>query len=285
MTAAGVQASLLVEGGGMRGFYSAGIVRRLMDEGIALPYVIGISSGALVACGYVAGVLEPNFAALAGKGPASLLSPRGFFAPHKGILRTDALIGALMTEDACEGALRARARLLVCATRASTGELAWWDQRTCEGARGLRERIVASASIPFLMPEARVAGEVYADGGIRDSIPVDKALADGVERHVLVLSRPRGYRKGPQHLELYLRHVLAPYPALKRAMLERHVHYNASVELAERLEDEGRAFVFRPEETNVGRFELAPAKLEALFRAGYAAAGARMGELVAFLGR
>ena len=269
----------------MRGFYSAGIVRRLMDEGVRMPYVIGISSGALVASAYVAGTLDPDFRALAGQGMAGFVNPRGLVAPREGLLRTSALMDALMGK-ACEGALTARERLLVCATCAATGELTWWDQRTCGGAAGLRERIVASASIPFLMPEARVDGEVYADGGIRDSIPVDRAISDGLARHVLVLSRPRGYRKPPQHLELYLRHVLAPYPALKHAMLQRHVHYNASVELVERLEDEGRAFVFRPGQTkSVGRFELAPAKLEGLYRDGYEAAGARMDELAAFLSR
>lgn len=273
--------SLLVEGGGMRGFYSGGVLRRLLDEGLDFGYVIGISSGALCATAYVGGVVDPDFAELAG-GARSFLNPRGFLRPTEGILRTDPLIRCLV-RDACPGALRSRARLLIPATAADDGELVWWDQGDCNGPEDLRTRVVASASIPFLMPLARVGGRVFADGGIRDSIPIDHALADGLDRHVLVLSRPRGYRKGPQHLELYLRHVLRPYPALKRAMLLRHVHYNESVELAERLEDEGRAFVFRPERTNLGRFEYSPAKFEADFRAGYEAAGRRMAELRAFL--
>lgn len=280
--------SLLVEGGGMRGFYSAGILKALHEAGLAFPHVVGVSSGALNAAAFVAGRPDVDFAGLAarlGRSPLAFLSPRGLAHPREGLVRTDALID-LVCGDCWEGVRASRSRLLVPATDAQTGELAWWDNADfAAGPQALRARIAASASIPFVMPQARVGGRVYADGGIRDSIPIDRAEADGYTRHVCLLTRPRGYVKGPQHLELYLRAWLRPYPALRRAMLARHVHYNESARRVERVEEEGRAFVFRmgADAQVLGRFEYSPAKLQACHDAGYRAAQARMDELRAWL--
>lgn len=273
--------SLLVEGGGMRGFYSGGVLKRLLDEGLHFSYVIGISSGALCATGYVGGGLNLNFAEME-RSALGFVHPSGFIRPRQGILNTTSFIDFLLG-GSCEQALSSPSRLLIPATNAATGELTWWDQRTCTDAVDLRHRIVASASIPFVMPQAQVEGQVFADGGIRDSIPVDKAIADGMRRHVLILSRPRGYRKGPQHLELYLRSWLRPYPHLKDAMLKRHLHYNRSIAEVEELEDAGRAFVFRPPGARLGLFEYSPAKFELDFRDGYEAAGRQLDNLRAFI--
>lgn len=281
MRAAG-PVSLVVEGGGMRGFFAGGLLQELLEAGVSFPCVIGVSSGALVAAAYASGSISPDFAAM-DPSLASFVNPRGLVRPLEGLVRTDPFIDAL-AGDCWEGVMASGSRLLIPATDAATGELVWWDQSDfAAGPQALRERIVASASIPFVMPQARVDGRVYADGGIRDSIPLDKAEEDGFSRHVLVLSRPRGYVKPPQHLELYLRHVLKPYPALKRAMLKRHEYYNVSIRRVERAEDEGRAFVFRMDEQNLGRFEWSPAKFEASFEAGRRYARRRLGELEEFL--
>lgn len=273
--------SLLVEGGGMRGFYSGGVLKRLLDEGIRFDYVIGISSGALCATAYVGGRLDLDFSTMA-PSALSFVHPAGFIRPRQGILNTSSFIDFLV-KDALEPALASPARLLIPATDALTGELTWWDQRDCATTDDLYRRIVASASIPFVMPQASIAGRVYADGGIRDSVPVDRAETDGISRHVLILSRRRGYRKGRQHLELYLRHWLRPYPKLKDAMLARHLYYNESVAHVEALEDAGSAFVFRPDEYRLGRFEYSPEKFALDFNDGYEMAGRRLEELRRFL--
>ena len=280
MNAEGV--SLVVEGGGMRGFFAGGLLRELLEAGVSFPYVIGVSSGALVAAAYVSGTVAPDFSAM-NPSLASFVNLKGLVRPLQGLVRTDPFIDAL-AGDCWEGVMASGSRLLIPATDAQTGELTWWDRDDyAAGPQALRERIVASASIPFVMPQARVDGRVFADGGIRDSIPLDKAERDGFSRHVLVLTRPRGYVKPPQHLELYLRHVLKPYPALKRAMLKRHEYYNLSIRRVERAEDEGRAFVFRMDEQNLGRFEWSPEKFEASFEAGRRYAHERLAELERFL--
>lgn len=281
-----LRTSLLIEGGGMRGFYSAGILACLADAGLRFPLVVGVSSGALAAASYVGGLLgggrELDFEAL-GSSPTALLSPRGLLHPREGLLRTDAFIDLFL--DGCwEGVAASAQTLCIPATDAATGELVWWETKDfLAGPEALRERTAASASIPFVMPQAQVDGHVYADGGIRDSIPVQRAEDGGYDRHVLLLTRPRGYVKGQQHLELYLRWWLRPYPALKRAMLQRHMHYNESIRRVEAIEDEGRAFVFRMDEQNLGRFEYDPGKFRATYRKGYSDAEARLPELQRWL--
>ena len=270
--------SLLVEGGGVRGFFAAGVLKCLVDEGVRLPYVVGVSSGALNAVRYAAGKPEVDVEAICAAAKP-FLNPASLVRPELGVFRTGPLLDAIL--DGCwERLVTGGCELRVPATDAETGELVWWgNEDFVGGPERLKDRVAASASIPFLMPVARVDGREYADGGIRDSIPIDRAEADGFRRHVLILSRPRGYVKGRQHLELYLRKVLAPYPKLKVAMLARHIRYNESARRAERLEDEGRAFVFRMSETRVGRFELSPEKMGLAYEDGYALAKERMADL------
>ena len=272
---------LVVEGGGMRGFFAAGVLDGLLEAGADLRHVYAVSSGCLGAAHYCAHAPRPDFAALGRRQAGSLLRLRGLVDPRAGLLRTDELIDAL-TGSALESTRLHEHRLHVCATRAVTGELVWWDISEMDVCAA-RARLVASCSIPVVMPQAFVDGEVYADGGIVDSIPLAHALTAGFDRAILICSRPRGYRKPVQHLELYLRRWLAPYPALKRAMLTRHERYNAAMEDVERAEDAGVALVFRPAVTRVGRFEYSPAKFEADYEDGLAAARTRAAQVRAFL--
>ncbi|MEE8717567.1 MAG: patatin family protein [Coriobacteriales bacterium] len=274
--------SLVVEGGGMRGFYSMGVLSRMLDEGIRLPRVIAVSSGALAAARYLAGKTGVGFVRELG-GTRDLLRPAGLVSPRGGLLRTSGFIDRAVPRDVLDAALCSGAHLEVSAVRARDAQLTWWASDDLASADELRERIVASCSIPVVMPIATVGGEVYVDGGIRDSIPIDRARDEGVTHHVALLTRPRLYRKGRQHLELYLRWWLRPYPALRRAMLERHLSYNSSMLLAKSEEDAGRAFVFRPGKTFMRRFEVNPEKFRVAYEAGRADCAARMPALVSFL--
>ncbi len=278
-----IETSLLIEGGGMRGFYSAGILKCLYEAGFRFPYVIGVSSGSLNAAAYLAGHLDVDFASMS-RSSASFFSALGLIRPRRGLVHTDEFIDTI-APDCQPGVCASPSRLLVPAVDVETAQYVWWERSDfAAGAAALRERLIASCSIPFVMPQARVDGRVYVDGGIIDSIPIKRAEADGYRRHVVILNRPRGYVKSPQHLELYMRAWLRPYPALKQLMLTRHIRYNEGARHIEALEDEGNAFVFRMEEPNLGRFEWSPAKFEQAFEDGYRYATGRLGELRTFLG-
>ncbi len=259
--------SLIVEGGGLRGFFAVGALACLREAGYAFPYVIGISSGALCSIAYLSGKdVDPG--SFAGTQAISFLNPRGFVSLSQGLLRTDGFMKALSHEDLVR-AIHGKATFLTAATCARTARLTWWDAASCPTPEDLADRVRASSSIPVLMPRATVAGEVYADGGIMDSIPLSRALSDGKRRHVLILSRPAGYRKGRQFLDLSLRRWLKPYPRLRWAMLTRHVRYNASLELVEEQERLGMAVALRPQREWHGRFVYSPEAFQRDYEAGW----------------
>lgn len=277
-------ASLFLEGGGMRGFYTLGVLSRMLDEGILMDYVVGVSSGTLAAIRYLAGACDIGFIRDLSDARYALRFS-ALMHPDKGLIRTNELIDHSIPREIIEKALERHARFLFPATRASDAELQWWSAEDCASVDEVRTGIIASCSIPVVMPKCSIGGEVFVDGGIRDSIPLDRAMKEGYTHHVAVLTRPRGYRKSRQYLELYLRHWLHPYPALRRAILERHLNYNASMERVEKEENAGRAFVFRPDKIELGRFQIDKRKFEQAYQMGRESCEKRLNDLIAFLDR
>lgn len=274
--------SLFIEGGGVRSFYSLGILSRMHDEGIRLPYVVGVSSGTLACAHYVAGPTGAGFARQLAAMPRKF-NPAALLHPRQGLLATDKMIRHTVPDALLERVLESPSRFYLAATRAATAELSWWCAQDCSDIDELRSKITASCSIPVVMPVCRVQGDVYVDGGIRDSIPLDQAERAGFTHHVAVLTRPRGYRKSRQFLDLYLRHWLRPYPLLKRAMLQRHGHYNAAMKRVEAAEDMGHALVFRPPAKLMGRFEINLDKIDYAYQCGRTDCGQKLAQLISFL--
>jgi len=142
----------------------------------------------------------------------------------------------------------------------------------------------ASCSLPVLSPPVLVEGRPCVDGGVSDSIPILRSVEDGNPRNVVVLTRNAGYRKPPSRLRGLSRVLMRRYPALHAAMLRRPAAYNASLDLVERMERAGSAFVRRPvRPLVVGRMERDLGRLEALYRQGYDETLARMPDLEAWL--
>jgi predicted patatin/cPLA2 family phospholipase len=152
-------------------------------------------------------------------------------------------------------------------TSCVTGEACYYDEKLSP------ERIIdivrASSSLPFVCPIAYVDGEPMLDGGIADSIPIERARALGYDRNVVVLTRNRGYRK-PDKKGVVPPFMYRKYPALREAIANRNKLYNTQLELIERLEDEGEIVVIRPEKPIVvDRMERDVQKLLDLYNEGY----------------
>lgn len=132
----------------------------------------------------------------------------------------------------------------------------------------------ASSSLPFVSPITYVDGVPMLDGGIVDSIPVEYALNQGFDKLVIVLTRNRGYRKPDSRMPL-AKVAYRKYPNLQEALHCRNAVYNRTMDLIERLEDEGRILVIRPiRPVEVSRMEKNTAKLTALYQEGYDIANA-----------
>jgi predicted patatin/cPLA2 family phospholipase len=272
MTVSG--AGLVLEGGGMRAAYTGGVLDAFMDAGLDFRYVIGVSAGANAGSDYVAGQRERNHKVFV----ELVADPR--YAGFKNLLRERSWFGmrflfemlpdrlAPFMYDDFQDSPRA---LVVGVTDCATGEPAYFPQHGEDGRWFVKTVLRASSSLPVLSPPVDIRGRRYSDGGVSDPIPVDRSIADGHARNVVVLTQNAGYRKEPQQLSGVTSLALVRHPGLRHALATRHERYNASLDRLAELEKAGRAFVFRPvKPLIVGRLERDVQRLDALYRQGYA---------------
>lgn len=263
---------LVLEGGGMRGVYTSGVHEYLLDQGIYYPYVIGVSAGASNSFNYVA--------RQKGRGKRvnlDYISDWRYMSLRSLVFRgsyfgMDFLFGDIPerldpfdyeTFFSTPGVFR------IGATNCLTGQADYFDKD--QMTRGM-QHLRASCSLPLLSPVVDIGGTPYLDGGVADPIPVRKALADGCEHVVVVLTQPPGYRKSAPSgkMNLVYRSALKKYPELIHALETRHQHYNETVDFVEKLEQEGKATVIRPDGSiQLHRFEKDTAVLKRLFEQGY----------------
>ena len=131
------------------------------------------------------------------------------------------------------------------------------------------EIVRASSSLPFVSPVTYVDGIPMLDGGIVDSIPVEYASRQGYEKLIVVLTRNKGYRKKASRMRI-AKVFYRKYPNLQKALSERNAEYNRTMDIIERMEEEGKITVIRPvRPIEVGRMEKDTAKLTALYQEGY----------------
>ena len=239
--------SLILEGGTFRTVYTAGVLDGFLENEIMFPYILGISAGAISACSYVSEQKNRTIRFL------STYRNDKRYVGMRNFLTERSLFGLTFAYDTIPNQIDLfdwetfqgfKGTLLFGVTNAYTGEVEYVDGKTMDkGATILR----ASCAIPLLFPEIKLNGIPYYDGGLADPIPIQKAMADGYDKHVIILTRERGYRKvldGQTKWAMKL--FRKKYPQLVRAMEKRADNYNKTMDLIEKMEQEGRAFVYRP---------------------------------------
>jgi predicted patatin/cPLA2 family phospholipase len=264
------RSGLVLEGGGMRGVFTCGVLDNFMDRGIRFPYTIGVSAGACNGLSYMSGQRGR-----AKYSNIDLLDKYRYIGLKKllltgNIMDFDLLFDKFPNEIIpydYEAYAQCKERYEMVTTSCVTGEACYYDEKLSP------ERIIdivrASSSLPFVCPIAYVDGEPMLDGGIADSIPIERARALGYDRNVVVLTRNRGYRK-PDKKGVVPPLMYRKYPALREAIANRNKLYNTQLELIERLEDEGEIVVIRPEKPIVvDRMERDVQKLLDLYNEGY----------------
>ena len=237
----------VLEGGGFRGMYTAGVLDVWMEHGLTADACVGVSAGATFGC---------NFKSLQ-VGRALRYNKRYCGDPRYVGLRNLVLTGDLFSRDFAYGELPWELdvfdsatfaanpmRFTVVATDIVRGVAVYHDLGP--GDEGDIEWIRASASIPALSRPVELDGRLLLDGGVADSIPFRWMLDQGFDRTVVVLTQPAGYAKEPNSLMPLLRVMLRRYPALVDLLADRHVRYNKSLADLAELERAGRVFVIRP---------------------------------------
>ena len=275
---------LVLEGGAMRGIYTAGVLDVLMEHQITVDGVIGVSAGAIHGCSFVSGQHGRSIRYYM----KHMNNPR--FMSFRSLLRT----GNLVETEFCyhelpekldvfdyDGFEKSETDFYVTCTNVETGKAEYIHMENMREIDYMR----ASASMPLVSQIVEINGKKYLDGGVADSIPVDAFRAMGYEKNVVVLTRPESYRKKPADMRL-IRIRYRKYPAFVKALENRSRQYNRTVERIRELERKGEIVVIRPSrDPDIGRMEKDPQKVRAVYELGRADALKKLAQVERFLNR
>lgn len=262
---------LVLEGGGMRGVYTAGVLDLFMENNLYFSYIIGVSAGACNASSYISRQIGRN------KRVNINYIDNPNYLSIRNLVKEKSLFGMNFLFEEIPLNLEPfdfRAyynntdKFVIGATDCVSGKALYFDKGSCQ--RESMDLIRASSSLPFVSPIVYYQGYNLLDGGIADPIPIRKSFEDGNHKNVVILTRNKDYRKKPFKLKWLAKAIYPQYENLVKAMEMRSQVYNETLELIERLEKEGKVFVIRPQEKlEVDRLEKNPQKLTKLFDMGY----------------
>ena len=264
------KSGLILEGGGMRGIFTNGVLDYFMDHGISFPYIVGVSAGACNALSYLS-----NQRGRAKYINTDLLKERNYIGfkyllTKRNIMDFDLLFHELPEKIYpydYEALSKSASRLEIVTTSCITGKACYFEEKN--DPKRVIDLVKASSSLPFVCPITHVDGEPMLDGGIANSIPLERAISQGYYNNVVVLTRNKGYRKPTKGTKVPFM-FYRKYPKAKEAIRLRNMIYNREIELVEKLENEGMITVIRPEKPiKVGRMERDTDKLLALYNEGY----------------
>jgi predicted patatin/cPLA2 family phospholipase len=277
---------LILEGGGMRGLYTAGVLDCFLDKQITLPYVVGVSAGACHAASYISGQWGRNKRVNIGY----IRDPR--YLSYRNLIKTKSLFGMDFVFNEIPNRLepfdydafyKSDQSYFIGTTDCATGLPVYFDAKQ-NNPDFILKILMASSSLPFISPTVEIEGKTLLDGGIVDPIPIRKSIQDGNKKHVIILTRNQDYRKKPFKAKWLANRVYSQYPEFTKALLKRHEVYNQTLDLIQDLEKTRQAYVIRPSAPLiVGRLERNPDKLTDLYKLGYQDAERSLEELIAFL--
>ena len=279
---------LVLEGGALRAIFSSGVCDALLDANVMTDYVIGVSAGIAYGVSYVS------------RQPRRNLEVVTRYAPDKRYMGMNNLVdknnrsyfGLKFAYDTIPNELSPfdydtlaayPGEVEAVVTNLNTGKADYLPVPRRDKESLLLQ---ATCAMPLLFPIYHINGQPYLDGGAADSIPWQRALDQGCERVIVVLTRPREYRRKPDQMIRLIRKQYHEYPRFVQAMETRAQRYNENREQLFELEREGKALVIAPKSTlGVGRIERDTEKLRLLWAEGYNMTVERMDEIRDYLGR
>lgn len=262
---------LVLEGGGMRGIFTVGVLDSFMDHSIWFPYTIGVSAGASNGISYAS--RQRGRSRFSNIDLLKINNYIGFrhILRGKGYIDLDFLFYEYPDRyypfdfDTYKAKPN---RFVIVTSDCQTGKACYYEEK--KDPKRLVDLLRASCSLPVMCPMAHVDGRPMVDGGVCDAIPIQHAIDDGFRKNVIVLTRNKGYRK--ENKDFYMPgFIYSKYPELRDQLRLRYRHYNEVLDFIDRLEADGKALVIRPEKPlEVGRTGDDTKKLAALYDEGYA---------------
>ena len=275
---------LILEGGAMRGLFTAGIIDVMMEHDVWPDGLVGVSAGAAFGCNYKS--RQPGRAIRYNKrfardsrysGLRSLLTTGDYFNAAFGyhvIPRQYDVFDAAFSQNPMEF-------VAVC-TDVETGQPIY--KRLTEATDTTYDYIRASASMPLCSKVVCLEGHKLLDGGVSDSIPLEWAEHNGYERNVVILTQPLGYRKTHTRLMPLMRIGLRRYPRMIEAMDSRYLMYNRQLDYVGQAEREGRCLVIRPDaKLPIGHVCHNPEQMERVYQIGREIGERKMTEIKRYL--
>ena len=265
-----MKTGLVLEGGAMRGLWSAGVTDVMMEHGIRPDGLIGVSAGAAFGCNYKSWQAgrairyNTRFARDARySGLRSLLTSGDYFNARFGYHVVPYEYDLFDVKTFEQNPMQF---IAVC-TDVETGQAVYHEISHVDYDE--LEWLRASASMPVASKVVEVGGRKLLDGGVSDSIPLEYFERIGYRRNVVVLTQPRGYQKAHNRLMPLIRLSLRKYPLMVKALDERHVMYNKQLAYVAQAEQEGRCLVIRPDEKiPIGHISHDPDEMRRVYELG-----------------
>ncbi len=278
---------LVLEGGAMRGLYTAGVLDVLMEQKIQADGVIGVSAGAVFGCNYKSGQIGRTL-----RYNLQFCGDKRYGTIHS-LVKT----GDIYDVDFCyhqipevidpfdnDAFVKNPAEFYVVCTDVNTGKAIYHKCTDC--GRDDLKWMQASASMPLVSKIVETDGYQLLDGGIADSIPVMWFRRQGYKKNLVILTRPDGYRKKKMKFQGAINVMLRHHPNLAKAMARRYKVYNRTLDKIEELKAKGEVMVLCPSRLiEVSRLEKDPEKLKALYQLGREDAMKNLEQIRAVLGQ
>lgn len=239
---------LILEGGTFRPIFSAGVMDALLDNNLLFDYVIGVSAGITNGVSYVSKQTGRNLEVLMKYrhdkryiGKRNFLKCRSLFGLDFMFKEIPETLAPFDWDTYVSNPCVVR----VGVTNARTGKPEYYDGKLMDSENTM---LRATCAIPLFFPAIKMNDSEYYDGGLCDPIPIKKAMEDGNEKNLIVLTQPEGYvKQASKQNELCAKILRKKYPALVNPLLNRHVFYNETVKFCEELEKENKAVILRPD--------------------------------------
>lgn len=267
---------LVIEGGASRTYFACGVMDWLLQEDIHTDYVIGVSAGIAFGVSYCSRQFERNLRILMDyeedkryMGIKHLLDRK-----NKSYYNLEFVFETIPHELVpfdYKTFYKRREQCIAVVTRLDSGEAEYIDMPVDDNFNVLK----ASCALPILFTPIELNGVQYMDGGIADSVPFKKAMEDGCDKIIVLLSRPRGYVKKKESVTPLVKLIYRKHRGFLNSFQNRPERYNEGIRKLEQLEREGKALVIAPSEENlkgIGRTEKKVSLLEPLYRSGFAEA-------------
>ncbi|OPJ55363.1 patatin-like phospholipase family protein [Clostridium oryzae] len=277
---------LVLEGGGMRGLYTCGVLEYFMEKDIYFKYIIGVSAGACNAVSYISRQKGRN------KKINMDYADDWRYMSFRNMLREKSFFGMNFIFDELPNKrepfdyktyMEAECEFIVGTTNCRSGKPVYFKR---EELGEKFEALRASASLPLLAPITKYKNLELLDGGIADPIPIKKSIADGNEKNIIILTRNKDYRKAPMSFSKIIKYKYRRYPKLVNSMVNRYIIYNQTLDYIDEQERLGKAIVIRPSQPlNVSRIERNKQKLQALFDNGFEDAKNNFDNVITFISK